>query len=433
MQKPRLEGQKDGPVPSRRSGLWIVTLVLASLGLLTGCDLVRSADQYMTQKLRAPSAQAQENPAQAAPLAPIESKPLVMRTQKILAKLGYRPGPSDGVPGPKTRKAITLYQQRLGLSADGRTSYALLYRLERSLRKSRQTAKASKPAKKRRKSRHLDLPDYGLGSTFVYSDGRVDTVVGLKNDMVRWSRNDGTRFTTHRNFLLPWAYWESAAQRGTQVLDREPEELWLRAVGEKIAFSAKVVKQEGGSEDLTESTEAWRCRLTGAKKIRVVAGTFDTLRLACDRAAKGAMPRLTRVWYYAPAIRHYVRLIEDYDGTDKDRHHNLVAIRPGGQGWPPIARAALSRAVEKALDTAKNGQAQRWSSSGLDTRVTIEPTSLFRHEDGTKCRTFVQTWVAKKIKRRYPGAACQDDAGRWRIPGLEDDPSGDLAISNELS
>jgi peptidoglycan hydrolase-like protein with peptidoglycan-binding domain len=44
---------------------------------------------------------------------------LVRNIQDRLQRLGYDPGPSDGVPGARTRAAIQHYQQDNGLAADG--------------------------------------------------------------------------------------------------------------------------------------------------------------------------------------------------------------------------------------------------------------------------------------------------------------------------
>ncbi len=45
--------------------------------------------------------------------------------QSNLARMGYDPGPVDGVAGPRTRAAIRRYQRDHGLAADGRATVAL--------------------------------------------------------------------------------------------------------------------------------------------------------------------------------------------------------------------------------------------------------------------------------------------------------------------
>ncbi len=49
----------------------------------------------------------------------------VRSIQADLARLGYEPGPVDGLAGAKTRTAIRQYQQNNGLAVDGAPSSAL--------------------------------------------------------------------------------------------------------------------------------------------------------------------------------------------------------------------------------------------------------------------------------------------------------------------
>ncbi len=54
----------------------------------------------------------------------------VARTQEGLARLGYDPGPLDGVYGPRTAAAIREYQSDYGLTVTGRPSASLAARIE---------------------------------------------------------------------------------------------------------------------------------------------------------------------------------------------------------------------------------------------------------------------------------------------------------------
>ena len=420
--------------PDKVSNFAVGVVVLASLGLLSGCEsfeFPKLADMPWNKPAE------QQAPADRG-ASEAEDKAVVRQAQQMLADLGYEPGPVDGVLGSKTRKAVRDYQEKSGLAADGRVTSALLRRLEDSVQHAK--GQGSKPSPQDRQSAKTapklqvsGPPAYEAGNTFVYSDGRVDTVVGLKGDMVRWQRNDGTRFTADRNFLLPWAYWQSQTESGTQALGGESGGLWPRTTDQEVSFSVDSVVQQGGSGALTKSTERWRCRLAGKRKVTVMAGAFDTIKLICDRAASASVPALERVWYYAPSIQHFVRLENRSQAAGESSEVELVTIRPGGKDWPPIARAALSRAVEQALETVSNGREAPWRSSGVDTRVSIMPTSRFESGDGKVCRTFLQTWSGKEGERSYPGAACRDNSGHWRIPGLEDGSDETLAVSKGLS
>ena len=58
----------------------------------------------------------------------------VSRVQAGLQRLGYNPGPIDGVQGSQTTSAIRAYQRDYGLLVDGRASYELAAHIENQLR-----------------------------------------------------------------------------------------------------------------------------------------------------------------------------------------------------------------------------------------------------------------------------------------------------------
>jgi hypothetical protein len=68
-------------------------------------------------------------PAPTAPSAPAASHDDVRSVQVALARLGFDPGPADGVVGPRTRAAIRAYQARNGLPLDERVTPDLVRRL----------------------------------------------------------------------------------------------------------------------------------------------------------------------------------------------------------------------------------------------------------------------------------------------------------------
>jgi peptidoglycan hydrolase-like protein with peptidoglycan-binding domain len=49
----------------------------------------------------------------------------VASVQSGLARLGYDPGPADGIAGPRTREAVRRYQQDRRLLVDGAITPAL--------------------------------------------------------------------------------------------------------------------------------------------------------------------------------------------------------------------------------------------------------------------------------------------------------------------
>jgi localization factor PodJL len=57
----------------------------------------------------------------------------VIKAQRLLAKLGYNPGPVDGILGPKTMAAIRAFETKSGLPGTGKPTEALISRLNGSL------------------------------------------------------------------------------------------------------------------------------------------------------------------------------------------------------------------------------------------------------------------------------------------------------------
>lgn len=53
------------------------------------------------------------------PELPFADRPTVMFVQQTLNTLGYSAGPVDGQPGPRTRGAISQFQEKAGLARDG--------------------------------------------------------------------------------------------------------------------------------------------------------------------------------------------------------------------------------------------------------------------------------------------------------------------------
>jgi TPR repeat protein len=86
----------------------------------------RSAEQAI--KPRTPAASAQLMKANwTAEVSALDS--IVAEAQRLLAKLGYKPGPVDGIAGPRTLAAIRAFEQSIGLPVTGRVTQALIARM----------------------------------------------------------------------------------------------------------------------------------------------------------------------------------------------------------------------------------------------------------------------------------------------------------------
>lgn len=65
---------------------------------------------------------------------PVRGRQTVAEAQRLLAGMGYDPGPVNGVLGPQTRQAIEAFQRTNGLGTDGRMTRALVASLRQQRR-----------------------------------------------------------------------------------------------------------------------------------------------------------------------------------------------------------------------------------------------------------------------------------------------------------
>ena len=344
------------------------------------------------------------------------TREMVLTAQTLLAGLGYDPGPLDGLAGPKTRDAVRKYQADADTPTDGRITEALLERLADS--DGGKTGPDDGPD-----LASQALPVYAPGDTFIYSDGRTETVTDIDGDQVRWQSNDGTDVTAYRDFVLPAIRRETNLLNEQTTADAGPGALWPLKAEREVSFFAKTeVTHKASPGPGSEFTSQWHCLVEPPQTLSVAAGTFDALRVACRTATPSSHGPSERVWYYAPRIRHYVRREEKFENPASQSHVELVAIQPTGESWPPAARAGLGWALQQALETKTEEQSIEWRSTGVDAEVTIRPTTAMTTGDSPYCRTFEQIVRQAHDQRIYPGKACRSPAGLWLIPGLENTP-----------
>lgn len=396
-----------------RSALCRLLTATAAAASLSACSAL---DSLATLEIGEPSRFADQSHAGPQGLRQTPSRDDVLQAQTMLLKLGYHPGELNGTEGPETRAAIRRYQKDAGHPRQGRVTKPLLEQLARSLEDLSDLSK--RLAGEGKHAYRLPADRYRAGDSFVYSDGRVETVVGIAGDMVLWEDNRGTQFTAYRNFILPPVEISSPSRKARTSIDATSDALWPLRLTSKAAFATRTVETlRAQPNDHLGSAERWRCRVGGPAMISVAAGTFDSVRIICDITTE-AESRHRRVWYYAPSIGHYVLRQEIPPNADEGTTIELVAIRPGTGRWPPLVLAGLKSATLHALESQPVGRSVRWDSSAVDTVVQIIPTAIQRPRE-TYCRTYVQVTSGSDGRRIYPAKACRTPSGQWHIPGLD--------------
>lgn len=371
-------------------------------------NLLASAGMAVLAACSHPSEDA-VSPAKPAPSATLSrpSEAEVRAAQEALARLGFYPGPIDGIFGPKTRAAVTKYQADVGLPPDGEVSPDLVAQLE----------KAHPPTDDIARSEPVNEPTYEAGDAYRYTDGQIDTVVYVDEHRVEWKNAAGSRWSSARDFPLP----SNQADGGPIAVHRSLS--WPLKVGATATYS--------------DAAGLWQCIVDSRQWTAVAAGTFDTYKIVCQAPTGSSGTARSRSWYYAPAIASYVRYVDKTTPSSNDRtgtrSRDLVAISHSVSGWPSEARIGLEWAVSHALEVEPEGRAVPWESSAIPERFVIKPGPRLDSESARQCRQFTQTRTAGDGARRvYPGAACRSADGRWQLMG-PDDTSGSESSSTGSS
>jgi len=332
--------------------------------------------------------------------------PQVLAAQKALAELGYYRGAIDGISGPKTRRAVSDYQQDVGLTPDGSVTRDLVARL----------AEPSAPAAPRA-DHSVERPLYETGDVYVYTDGSVETVVSADQQVVAWRNAAGSRWAAPFDFTLA-----TGLQSGITV--QQPLS-WPLTVG---AVSNYAIDSGAGSAD------AWQCAVEQRQKISVAAGTFDTYKILCRPEGDSSGTGQSRVWYYAPVLRHYVRYVDSAAGPLNDvsgtRSRDLVAISPGAVGWPSEARTGFAWARSHALESEAEGDRIPWESTAIADRFIIVPGPSIASGSAQHCRRVTQERIESDgTTRLFPGVACRSADGQWQLLGLDGNPVSIVAAA----
>ena len=189
---------------------------------------------------------------------------------------------------------------------------------------------------------HAEPPTYRAGDTFIYSDGRVETALGVEGRDVVWRAGNGQRFTRPRNFIVPIVEWSSSRTRGRRVVRGDHEKLWPLEPGRTVRFRA-MAEVRTDAEPLRRFPELWSCTTLGPERIDVPAGRFETQHIRCDRYSPDTMRVQRRVdWYYAQDLGHYVRRETFEFVRGKRSRSDLVAQLQGREANPAAIRSILA-------------------------------------------------------------------------------------------
>ena len=134
-------GAAAGAVVGAVTGLSVLqgALIGAGAGALTGALTDKSQ-----VNIGDPVYRQQASASQGGAAAPASALGDVRSIQQGLARLGYEPGPADGVMGPRTRDAVRRYQADRKLLVDGNPSPELAQHLSDEVQRLDQDARSNR-------------------------------------------------------------------------------------------------------------------------------------------------------------------------------------------------------------------------------------------------------------------------------------------------
>ncbi|MDJ0887570.1 MAG: RT0821/Lpp0805 family surface protein [Desulfobacterales bacterium] len=276
----------------------------------------------------------------------------------------------------------------------------------------------------------VPLPTYQLGVTFVYSDGKSETVEAVRDNLVIWRDNRNRVTTGSRDFTLRRQQWETETRQGTR--QHRPRNdfgqttsasLWPLTVGNKAHYveTGRWQKKKG---EWQTYTYPWQSEVIGRERIRTLAGEFDTWKIVANRYSGGKVygrpPRLReiRTWYYAPQVGHYVRYERDFLGRKPNRSIDLVSVRPPVEHLNAKLRSVIADNFQMALEKKHSGQKLQWRMTQQSASGMTQPINTFRGAGKRDCRNYVQEVEIERDNHIYYGMACRNPNGRWEIPDL---------------
>ncbi len=271
------------------------------------------------------------------------------------------------------------------------------------------------------------LPSYKQGTTFVYSDGKWETVMDTSPEMVTWSDYRNYVSSGPRDFTRRRTKWETKTRSGTRqygpradLFFKSDTSLWPLRAGNIANYSETGTWVDKDGVETSYQTE-WSCEVDGTERVSVMAGEFDTWKIVCKRyyvskSKSKSNLREVKTWYYSAEVGHYVLTASKYYYEKKSRRQELLAVLPPLDDIPAEARLEMKRCFQRALEFKKSGESVSWSNQQSGISGETLPVNTFKTPDGKYYRRYVQQLKLPGSHRTYYGLAVRGSDGVWTIP-----------------
>jgi hypothetical protein len=258
------------------------------------------------------------------------------------------------------------------------------------------------------------LPAHLPGEYYVYDDGTSTLVTEVVDGLVAWRHHNGATSKGYSNFIIPDLAWSSAEHSSEGRTSAPADLLWPLTAGrlERFTFEQTITPLDGTPP--YRVTRNWTCRVEGTTSVTVPARRFDTIVIACDRDADTrGLPGITRRFFYAPEVGHYVLREDRVLGLPKARRA-LTAYGFNSTLLPRQDQDALTRTLQTALTKNRDGRAAYWTSRSGEIAALLVPLRSFTAPDGRTCREYRSTYSVMGRIGQHTREVCRHPDGRWQ-------------------
>ncbi len=260
----------------------------------------------------------------------------------------------------------------------------------------------------------VQLPEYSVGESFIYDDGRTETVIETTNQTVTWRDDRGIIRTKYRNFLLPDISWQNNARRSRSSTTADPGLLWPLAVGNDARFDYKQTVEDNDGSSRKDYSQSWQCQVEGTETIDAPIGTFQAFKIPCYRYTFGTSNfRQRRTFYYAPEIKSYIVRKDTYVNRPS-RQRMLVSAEFNSTVLAQGEQQSLSKIAVDALNGNADGVAANWQSSDGKVTAIILPLRTYQGATGNTCREYSSTYTIKGRKLVNFRNLCKQPDDIWQ-------------------
>jgi hypothetical protein len=180
-----------------------------------------------------------------------------------------------------------------------------------------------------------------VGTVALYSDGRVEKLIAIEKEGLRWEDDRMRQFLRSRNPIMP--VLESRQRISGRVYSQQldnghPDRIRELPVGSSLHFSV-VRNGTGGTK-----TRYWRCEFLGDAQEDIVGLLRDVEKYRCRQSSMsrklGLRVRENREFTYSPSLGVITEMRQERTRDGRVRERRLVALfEPGQWDYRTLSRA----------------------------------------------------------------------------------------------